>query len=42
MWLLSGRDDLGTRYEDWGGAYSIPPDGVIADGERDLRATDPS
>ena len=40
-WLLSGRDDLGNTYIDLGGTYGSPPNGVLADGERDLRPAPP-
>lgn len=40
-WLLSGRDDLGNVYIDLGGTYGVPPNGVLADGERDLRPAPP-
>ncbi len=40
-WLLSGRDDRGAAYEDLGGTYGLPEDGVVADGERDLRPAPP-
>lgn len=41
-WILSGRDDVGTTYEDLGGAYGLPEDGLLADGERDLRPAPPA
>ena len=41
-WFLSGRDDVGTTYLDWGGTYGLPEDGVLADGERDLHPAPPA
>lgn len=35
-WMVGGRDDRGTVYDDHGGTYGVPPDGLVADGERDL------
>jgi len=35
-WLLSGRDDKGVDYDDWGGARGLAPDGDKTYGERDL------
>jgi hypothetical protein len=35
-WMVGGRDDRGTVYDDRGGAYGVPPNGLVADGERDL------
>ncbi len=41
QWLLSGRDDLGTEYDDWGGSFGLTPDGRKTDGERDLSPAPP-
>lgn len=40
-WRLLGRDDLGNRYEDRGGTYGVPEDGLLADGDRDLSPAPP-
>ena len=35
-WMVGGRDDRETIYDDHGGAYGVPPNGLVAEGERDL------
>jgi hypothetical protein len=35
-WMVGGRDDRGTVYDDHGGTYGVPPNGLVADGDRDL------
>lgn len=40
-WLLTGRDDQGVDYDDWGGARGLAPDGEKTRGERDLRPAPP-
>lgn len=40
-WMAGGRDDQGTVYEDHGGTYGVPPNGVVADGDRDLAPAPP-
>ena len=34
--MLSGRDDQGVVYDDWGGVRGLAPDGEKTRGERDL------
>lgn len=41
-WMVGGRDDRGTVYDDHGGTYGVPPNGLVADGERDLFPAPPS
>jgi hypothetical protein len=41
-WMVGGRDDRGTVYDDHGGTYGVPPNGLVADGDRDLFPTPPS
>jgi hypothetical protein len=41
-WMVSGRDDRGTVYDDYGGTYGVPPNGLVADGERDLSPAPPA
>lgn len=41
-WLLAGRDDVGTVYDDWGGARGLSADGTTTDGERDLHPAPPA
>jgi len=40
-WRLLGRDDVGTAYDDWGGARGLTPDGEKTEGERDLHPAPP-
>lgn len=40
-WMMGGRDDRGTVYDDYGGTYGIPAGGLVADGERDLSPAPP-
>jgi hypothetical protein len=40
-WLVGGRDDQETIYDDHGGTYGVPPNGLVADGERDLAPAPP-
>lgn len=37
IWLLSGQDDLGNRYEDGGGAYGLAEDGTKTEGVHSLQ-----
>ena len=41
-WIVSGRDNLGTAYVDYGGTYGLPEDAVVADGQRDLHPAPPA
>lgn len=36
VWYLSGHDNLGNEYDDWGGAYGLSPDGQRTEGVRSL------
>lgn len=40
-WMVGGCDDKGTVYDDYGGTYGVAPDGLVADGERDLSPAPP-
>ncbi|MGI8826178.1 MAG: hypothetical protein ACR2JC_11145 [Chloroflexota bacterium] len=41
-WWVTADDDLGTEYDDTGGAYRNSPDGSRAEGELDLYPIPPS
>lgn len=40
-WMVGGHDDKETVYDDHGGTYGVPPNGLVADGERDLAPAPP-
>jgi len=40
-WLTTARDDVGTEYDDWGGAQGLSPDQATTQGEFDFHPAPP-